>query len=146
MSGIKLQKYLVDRGIDIPVIIVTGHGDVQMAVNAMKSGAFDFIEKPFQDQPLLNLVQRAMVQSHRNASEQVSATEIKSRLVGLTSRERQILDMIVSGKTNRDIADRLGITSKTVEAHRSKVMKKMHTTSLAELIKTMAAFRSVGTP
>ena len=142
MSGLELQKFLADRKIEIPVIIITGHGDVQMAVEAMKGGAFDFVEKPFNDQPLLNLVQRALEHGRGIASEQARINEIKSGLEKLTYRERQILDMIVAGKSNKNIAGNLEIAPKTVEAHRARVMKKMKADSLAELIRMMVALEA----
>ena len=139
MSGLELQKHLAERAADLPVVIITGHGDVQMAVNAMKDGAFDFIEKPFNDQPLLNLVQRAVEYSYENAREHARRNQIKGGLEKLTFRERQILDMIVAGESNRNIAVELRITPKTVEAHRAKVMAKMQATSLADLIKRVVS-------
>ena len=142
MSGLELQRHLAGRAADLPVIIITGHGDVQMAVNAMKAGAFDFVEKPFNDQPLLNLVQRAVEHSYENAREHARRDQIRDGLEKLTFRERQIMDMIVAGESNKNIAIGLQITPKTVEAHRAKVMVKMQATSLADLIKRIISLNA----
>ena len=135
MSGIELQKELAARGIDLPVIIVTGHSDVQMAVTAMKRGAFDFIEKPINNQQLLDLVHKAMKLDASLAEEMSRKAEFDKRLSLLTPRERQILDLIAAGKANKQIAHDLGISQRTVEVHRAKVMKKIQAKSLADLMK-----------
>ncbi len=135
MSGLELQKEMSARSVDLPIIIITGHGDVQMAVSAMKSGAFYFIEKPFADQTLLDLVHKAMQQSVRLAERRAEEAETSRRFDLLTPREREVLGMIMAGETNRSIACRLGIGKKTVEAHRAKVMHKMQAKSLANLMK-----------
>lgn len=135
MSGLDLQLEVTRRGIRLPVIIITGHGDVEMAVRAMKSGAFDFVQKPFNDQTLLELVQKAVdlsVARHREAAEQML---IRGQLGRLTPRERQVLDRIVAGEPNKAIALGLGRSEKTVEFHRAKVMEKMQARSLAELMR-----------
>lgn len=133
MSGLELQRQLSDRGINLPVIIITGHGDVDMAVRAMKSGAFDFIQKPFNDQVLLDLIQRALEQNAKTMDADAERMSIVRQLNQLTGREREVLDGIVEGKSNKDIAARLGLSEKTIEFHRSKVMRKMGAASLAEL-------------
>lgn len=135
MSGIELQKELAHRRIDLPVIIVTGHSNVQMAVGAMKKGAFDFIEKPFNNQQLLDLVQKAMKEDVSLAGERSRKAEIDKRLSLLTPRERQVLDQITAGKPNKQIAHELGIGQRTVEVHRARVMKKIQAKSLADLMK-----------
>ena len=135
ISGLELQDELNRRGCDIPVIVITGHGDVQTAVRAMKAGAFDFIEKPFNDQLLLDLVNRAVSSSVESLREQIEQADVKSRLDLLTPRERQVLDMISVGDSNKNIAHQLEISEKTVEAHRAKVMSKMQAKSLAALVK-----------
>lgn len=135
MSGLELQKEMSARSVDLPIIIITGHGDVQMAVNAMKSGVFDFIEKPFTDQTLLDLVHKAMQQSVRLADKHAEEAETRRRVDLLTPREREVLGMVIVGETNRSIACHLGIGKKTVEAHRAKVMHKMQAKSLASLMK-----------
>jgi len=122
-------------GAALPVVFLTGHGDVHLAVRAMKAGAFDFVEKPFNDQVLLDLVQYAIRYDSERASEKVWIDEIKIRLTGLTSREREVLDGVVGGKSNIIIARDLGLSEKTIEFHRSKMMEKMDASSLANLIK-----------
>jgi len=135
MSGLELQKRLAENPHCLPVIIVTGHGDVQMAVRAMKDGAFDFIEKPYNDQILLDLVQKAVRECERRRTQVTSHQEIQELVDTLTPRERQVMDMIVSGNTNKQIAYALDISDKTVEAHRAKVMEKLQASSLADLIR-----------
>ena len=135
ISGLDLQVEMKVRGIDLPVIIVTGHGDVEMAVRAMKAGAYDFIQKPFNDQTLLELVQKAVDLSIARAREAAEQAEIQRLLDQLTPRERQVLDHIVAGEPNKSIAQHLGRSEKTVEFHRAKVMEKMQARSLAELMR-----------
>jgi len=135
LSGLELQDELNRRGCDLPVIVITGHGDVQTAVRAMKAGAFDFVEKPFNDQLLLDLVNRAVATSMESTREQTQQAEVQSRVDTLTPREKEVLEHISSGESNKGIAHLLGISEKTVEAHRAKVMGKMRVKSLAELVK-----------
>ena len=135
LSGLDLQAEIKRLGIGIPVIVVTGHGDVPMAVQAMKAGAFDFIEKPFNDQVLLDRVQKAVEQNLAASRDQAARQTIRARLDQLTPRERQVLDLVVAGESNKGIAHRLNISEKTVEAHRAHVMEKMQAHSLAELMK-----------
>jgi FixJ family two-component response regulator len=136
-SGLDLQKEMKARAIRLPVIIVTGHGDVDMAVRAMKEGAFDFVEKPFNDQDLLDTIQKAVARGVEDEKNSAWRTEVMARLDRLTPRERQVLGMIVAGESNKGVAHHLGISDKTVEAHRAKVMEKMEARSLAELMKTV---------
>ena len=133
MSGLELQRQLTDRRINLPVIIITGHGDVDMAVRAMKSGAFDFIQKPFNDQVLLDLIQAALDKNARAAEADAERASIADKLGQLTEREREVLNGIVDGSSNKDIAAHLKLSEKTIEFHRSKVMRKMSVSSLAEL-------------
>jgi len=135
MSGLELQAELRRREIDIPVIILTGHGDVKVAVHAMKAGAVDFIEKPFNNELLLHAIQKAVAGSLHSSGTRVRRQEILQRLETLTTRERQVLGLVVAGETNKGAARRLGISEKTVEIHRAKVMEKMQAKSLAELVK-----------
>jgi len=139
VSGLELQQMMVERGIHLPVIIMTAHGDVDMAVRAMKDGAMDFIQKPFNDQVFLDLVQKAVDEGVRAERSRRWQVELRRRLDQLTPRERQVLDLIVDGKTNRAIADALAISDKTVEAHRARVMEKAQAKSLAELMKIVLA-------
>ena len=135
MSGLELQAELRRREIDIPVIILTGHGDVKVAVHAMKAGAVDFIEKPFNNELLLHAIQKVVAASLHSSGTRVRRQEILQRLETLTPRERQVLGLVVAGETNKGVARHLGISEKTVEIHRAKVMEKMQAKSLAELVK-----------
>lgn len=137
MSGLELQKEMTARSISLPVIFLTGHGDVQIAVNAMKDGAFDFIEKPFKNDLLLDSVQKAVA---LNLSADISRAEnvtLNNLISRLTARERQVMDMVVDGDTNKAIAGKLEISERTVENHRASVMKKMEARSLADLVKML---------
>ncbi|WP_328987245.1 response regulator FixJ [Thiorhodovibrio winogradskyi] len=135
MSGLELQAYLGRRSIGLPVIIITGHGDVAMAVRAMKAGALDFIEKPFNDDALLGSIRRALENDDRARALRSARVDIQSRIKELTPREREVMDMVTDGQSNRDIATALKVSAKTVEVHRSRVMDKMHAGSLAELVR-----------
>lgn len=135
MSGLDLQEYLVEQEIAIPVIIITGHGDVHMAVRAMKSGAIDFIEKPFNDEFLLNSIRNAIKLDAEQQVKQSERAEIATKLDQLTPREYEVMGMVTDGKSNKEIASALGVSAKTVEAHRARVMEKMAATSLAELVR-----------
>ena len=135
MSGLELQKEMAAREPRLPIIIITGHGDVQMAVQALKIGAFDFIEKPFDYEVFLDQVRTAVDESVRIHDEDARRAETTKRLQLLTPRERQVMEMIAAGETNRSIAFHLGLSEKTVEAHRAKVMQKMQADSLADLIR-----------
>ena len=134
MSGLELQRELAERSIELPVVILTGHGNVPVAVQAMKAGAVDFIEKPFNNELLLDRIQTAVARSLRSDSEREKHDEASRRLDTLTPRERQIFDLVVSGETNRSIAHRFMISEKTVEIHRANVMRKMRANSLASLV------------
>ncbi|MES9824989.1 MAG: response regulator transcription factor [Candidatus Thiodiazotropha endolucinida] len=135
MSGLELQEYLRAHQIAIPVIIITGHGDVPMAVRAMKSGAVDFIEKPFNDELLLESIRHALALDVRQRDMQKQRAEIATRLARLTPREHEVMVMVTNGKANKEIASSLGVSAKTVEAHRARVMEKMQANSLAELVR-----------
>jgi FixJ family two-component response regulator len=134
MSGLELQRELADRAIDLPVIILTGHGNVQLAVHAMKAGAVDFVEKPFDNELLLDRIQRAVAESLRADDERIKWDEIAERKRRLTPRQRQVLDLIVAGETNKGVARHLDISARTVEIHRANVMRKMRAKSLADLV------------
>jgi RNA polymerase sigma factor (sigma-70 family) len=129
-----LQQLMLERDIRLPVIIITGHGDVPMAVNAMKNGALDFLEKPFDDEILLRLVDRAMREAERRFSAQHEQRELQELYETLSRREREVMQLVVTGNSNRKIAETLGISPKTVEVHRSRVMSKMRAESLAQLV------------
>ena len=133
MSGLELQRLLVERGATLGVVFVTGHGDVPMAVKAMRGGAVDFLEKPFNDQRLLDCINEALRYSTQATAGAVCRAAIDARLARLTTREREVLDLVVAGKPNKVIAATLDISIKTVEVHRSNVMEKMAVMSVAEL-------------
>lgn len=138
MTGLELQQTLNQKGIRTPVIFVTGHGDIPMAVSAVKNGAIDFIEKPFNENSMLELIGGALLLDAKRREEGEQQAVIYSRLAKLTAREAEVMECVVAGKTNKLIADQLGITVKTVEAHRSKVMDKMKVNSVAELVQLVA--------
>lgn len=134
MSGIELVSVMKERGFSIPVIMITGHGDVQLAVNAMKLGACDFIEKPFSDDALIGAV-RAAIKRASEEGHNAEALEERKRFESLSSRENQVLERIVLGETNKVIAHELGISVRTVEVHRANIVAKTGAKSLAELVK-----------
>jgi len=139
MSGLELQEEMTKRSIDLPVIIITGYGDIEMAVKAMKAGAADFIEKPYKVQELLDRVHKAISQNAEKRQESSEEQKAREGLAQLTPRERQVLEYIVDGEPNKRIAYHLELSEKTVEYHRSNIMKKLEAKSLAELVrKTMA--------
>jgi two-component system response regulator FixJ len=135
MSGLELQAHLAREDSRLPVIIITGHGDVSMAVKAMKAGAVDFIEKPFHDEDLLSSIRNALDFDEKQRSLQSQRAEIATRLAELTPREHEVMEMVTDGLANKEIAALLGVTAKTVEAHRARVMDKMQAGSLAELVR-----------
>jgi two-component system, LuxR family, response regulator FixJ len=137
MSGLDLQLRLTEEPLHPPIIVITGHGDVPMAVRAVKQGAVDFIEKPFNDQVLLDAVHRALEQDAARRGQASRLADLRERLERLTPREREILDQVIAGKRNKVIAADLNISQSTVEAHRAKVMEKMEARSLSELMRMM---------
>jgi two-component system, LuxR family, response regulator FixJ len=137
MSGLELQQQLNLRGAVIPVIFMTGHGDIPMAVEAMQHGAFDFLQKPFRDQDLLDRIQRAIVRDGELRQSLGEHARIKSHLESLTPREREVLDLMTQGKQNKMIAQDLNISPRTIEIHRARVMEKMNAQSVAELVRMM---------
>jgi len=137
MSGLDLQKQLQARGFRMPILFMTGHGDVPMAIRAMKAGAFDFLEKPFQGAKLLERVREALALDARQHGRQARRAEAAARLALLSPREREVLDRVVIGQYNKVIAAELGISLSTVEIHRKRVMEKLQAESLADLIRTL---------
>jgi len=135
MSGLELQQQLNQRGATIPVVFISGHGDVPMAVEAMQHGAFDFLQKPFRDQDLLDRVQRAMAFDANSRAHLALSGEIRERLAQLTPREQQVMKLVTRGKANKVIGADLGVSQRTVEIHRAHVMEKMQARSLAELVR-----------
>jgi FixJ family two-component response regulator len=146
MSGLELQETLRTRGLKVPVIVLTGHGDIAMAVRAMKAGAADFIEKPYNDQVLIDSVNRALAASRSaQGSPPADRAGIEARIATLSPREREVMQFVIEGKPNKVIATRLGLSTRTVEVHRAKVMEKMQAASLAELVRmALAAGLSAG--
>lgn len=136
MGGLALQERLAARGIDLPIIFLTGHADVRMSVRAMKGRAFEFLEKPFNDQELLDQIHKCLNRFVRSRQERNTAAEVAARIASLTGREREVLERIVEGKANKVTAVELEISEKTVESHRARLMKKMAVRSLAALIRT----------
>jgi FixJ family two-component response regulator len=137
MSGLELQQQLNLRGAVIPVIFMTGHGDIPMAVEAMQHGAFDFLQKPFRDQDLLDRIQKAIAKDAELRASLGEHERIRSHLESLTPREREVLDLMTLGKQNKSIAQDLGVSPRTVEIHRARVMEKMNAHSVAELVRMM---------
>jgi FixJ family two-component response regulator len=135
MSGLEVQQQLNRSGALLPVIFITGHGDIPMAVQAMKDGAFDFLTKPFRDQDLLDRINSALKQDAENRAAIEKHADLRRRLDSLTPREREVLDLVVEGKANKVVAIDLGLSERTVEIHRANVMEKMGARSVAHLVK-----------
>lgn len=139
MSGLELQEQLIARQSPMPVVFITGHGDVPMAVSTMKKGAVDFLEKPFNEIDLREIVSRMFEQANHRLSQVMAQREHDAMLARLTAREQQVLERIVAGRLNKQIADDLGISIKTVEAHRANIMEKLQVTTVADLMKVALA-------
>lgn len=135
MSGLELQQKLNARKVAIPIIFITGHGDVPMAVNAMKDGAIDFLTKPFRDQDLLDRVRAALSGAKAEFESRQQLQEVRERFESLTPRETEVMGLVVKGSANKVIAMDLGVSQRTVELHRARVMQKMSVRSLAELVR-----------
>jgi FixJ family two-component response regulator len=145
MGGLDLQQYLIAHGIEMPVIFLSGRADVPQAVKAVKNGAIDFIEKPFDYKRIVSLVQECLGRDAEVRASRVKSREAASRVAALTSREREVMACVVAGKMNRVIAEELAISIKTVEAHRAKLMEKLGVRSVAELVQAaLAAGGSAG--
>jgi two-component system response regulator FixJ len=142
MDGLELQRQLKQRGVGLPVIVVTGHGDVPLAVEAMKAGAIDFIEKPFNDEKLLSAIRIAIDRHSRDASREDEIAAIRAKIDALSPREREVLDGLVAGLPNKTIAYDLKISARTVEVHRANLMARMGAGSLAELVRMAFVIRS----
>lgn len=139
MSGLALQERLGTDAIALPILIITGFGDVPVAVQAMRQGAFDFIEKPFSGQMLIDRIEAALQEDARRRRDRGERDEIKRRVHLLTPREKQVMDLVVQGRPNKSVGTALGLSPKTVEVHRANVMKKMAAGSLAELVRMVLA-------
>jgi FixJ family two-component response regulator len=134
LSGLELQQRLKEQQAEIPIIFITGHGDVPMAVTAMKSGATDFIQKPFRDQDLIDRINKALERDRERRKSRAEQDEIRSRIALLTPREKEVMQRVVRGQANKVIAMDLGVSQRTVELHRARVMRKLKMRSLAELV------------
>jgi FixJ family two-component response regulator len=135
MSGLTFQKELAKEGLELPVIFITGHGDIPMSVRAMKAGAVEFLTKPFHDQDLLDAIHAAIERDRKRRREAVRLAELRERFATLTERERQIMTLVVIGRANKQIAAELTLSEMTVKVHRGQVMRKMHARSLPELVR-----------
>jgi len=134
INGLALQQIMIERDIKLPIIVVSGHGDIPMAVNAMKNGALDFIEKPFDDEVLLRLVEMGLQRATEMFKDNTALSQSRNHYDSLSKREKEVMTLVVSGQSNREIAESLGISPKTVEVHRARVMSKMRAASLPDLV------------
>jgi len=135
LSGLDVQREMVERGIHIPVVFITGHGDIPMSVQAMKAGAIEFLTKPFRDQDLLDAVRSGIQLDRKEREERAKLAELRNCVGQLTQREQEVMSLVVSGLLNKQIALQLGTSEKTIKIHRSQVMRKMRANSLADLVR-----------
>jgi RNA polymerase sigma factor (sigma-70 family) len=143
LSGLDFQHELAARNIRIPIVFVTGHGDIPMSVRAMKAGAIEFLTKPYRDQDLLDAVRIALERDRARREQEKDLTDVRQRFESLTPREQEVISMVVLGMLNKQIADQLGTAENTIKIHRSRAMKKMHAQSLAELVRIMENVKSL---
>jgi RNA polymerase sigma factor (sigma-70 family) len=141
-SGLDFQRQLAARNCHMPIIFITGHGDIPMSVRAMKAGAVEFLTKPFRDQDLLDAVRIALEKDRERCERKREVSDLKERFNSLTPREQEVISMVVSGKLNKQIADQLGTAENTVKVHRSRAIEKMHAQSVPELVKMLGKLES----
>lgn len=146
MSGLQLQQHLTKQQYALPIIFITGHGDIPMAVRAMQAGAKYFLEKPFEDQLLLDYVNEALALDKENQQARLRLTTIRARIANLTDRETEVMDLVIRNHSNKEIAEKLGVSIKTVEFHRSHMMDKMHASSLIDLLNMVREATLVNPP
>ena len=144
MTGLELQAELARRGFELPIIFITGHGDVQMSVKAVKAGAIDFLEKPFSNEDLLTSIKEAFSRADGSKKHRKTVAELRKRHASLTVREQEVMQHVVAGMSNRNLAELLGVSDRTVEVHRSRVMKKMGAKSLPDLVRKYAMYQQAG--
>jgi FixJ family two-component response regulator len=135
LSGLDLQKRLVEGGVDIPIIFITGHGDIPMTVQAMKAGAVEFLTKPFRDQDLLDAIQKSLERDRKGREQRAEIAELRRRFDSLTPREREVMALVAAGLLNKQVAGELGTSEASVKVHRQHVMEKIGAGSLAELVR-----------
>ena len=141
-SGLDFQRQLAARNCHMPIIFITGHGDIPMSVRAMKAGAIEFLTKPFRDQDLLDAVRIALAKDRERCERKKEVSDLKERFNSLTPREQEVISMVVSGMLNKQIADQLGTAENTVKVHRSRAIEKMHAQSVPELVKMLGKLES----
>jgi RNA polymerase sigma factor (sigma-70 family) len=146
LSGLDFQRELAARNCHMPIIFITGHGDIPMSVRAMKAGAIEFLTKPFRDQDLLDAVRIALAKDRERCERKKEVSDLKERFNSLTPREQEVISMVVSGMLNKQIADQLGTAENTVKVHRSRAMEKMHAQSVAGLVKMLEKLKSSAEP
>jgi FixJ family two-component response regulator len=142
MSGLDFQRRLAESGMQIPIIFVTAHGDIPMSVKALKSGAVEFLTKPFRDQDLLDAIQQALQRDGSTLKEQAEVHDLQERCRALTAREQEVMTLVVSGMLNKQIASELGVSEATVKIHRGKVMRKMQAASVVALVRMADTLKS----
>jgi RNA polymerase sigma factor (sigma-70 family) len=143
LSGLDLQHELAARNCQIPIVFITGHGDIPMTVRAMKAGAVEFLTKPFRDQDLLDAIQIALQRDHARREQEKELTQLRHRFDLLTAREREVISLVSAGKLNKQIADQLGTAENTIKVHRSRAMEKLRADSLADLVRMIEKLKDV---
>ncbi|HEX6715994.1 MAG TPA: LuxR C-terminal-related transcriptional regulator, partial [Pyrinomonadaceae bacterium] len=143
LSGLDLQHELAARKCQIPIVFITGHGDIPMTVRAMKAGAVEFLTKPFRDQDLLDAIQIALQRDHARREQEKELTQLQRRFDLLTAREREVISLVSAGKLNKQIADQLGTAENTIKVHRSRAMEKLRADSLADLVRMIEKLKDV---